>query len=110
MNAIGSVHSLVAAQLTRGWKAYFRLADTPGVLAAVDQWLHRRLRLLIVKQCKQGTTLFRVLRARGVPLRVARAAAAHCRRWWAMATHGALHTAFPKAYFLSLGVPLLGPS
>jgi RNA-directed DNA polymerase len=93
-----------------GWKAYFRLADTPGIFADVDKWLHRRLRGLIVKQNKRGTTLFRTLRARGVPMRVARAAAAHCGRWWAMATHGALKTAFPTQYFVSLGVPRLGPS
>jgi group II intron reverse transcriptase/maturase len=93
-----------------GWKAYFRLADTPGVFGAVDQWLHRRLRQLIIKQQKQGTTLYRTLRARGVSDRLARAAAAHCGRWWAMATHGALKTAFPTQYFTSLGVPRLGPS
>jgi len=93
-----------------GWKAYFRLADTPGVFTGVDQWLHRRLRMLILKQHKRGTTLYRTLRARGLPKRLALAAAAHCRRWWAMATHGALKTAFPMQYFLSLGVPRLGPS
>lgn len=93
-----------------GWKAYFRLADTPGIFAHVDQWLHRRLRLLIVKQCKRGTTLFRVLKRKGIPTRLAAAAAAHCRRWWAIAAHGALNTAFPRAYFLTRGVPLLGPS
>lgn len=93
-----------------GWKAYFRLADTPGVFTNVDKWLHRRLRALIVKQNKRGPTLFRTLRARGVPMRSARAAAAHCGRWWAMATHGALKTAFPTRYFTSLGVPRLGPS
>ena len=64
-----------------GWKAYFRLADTPGVFADVDQWLHRRLRMLIVKQCKRGTTLFRVLKRKGIPTRLAAAAAAHCKRW-----------------------------
>ena len=103
----------VAAELRSyltGWKAYFQLADTPGILAGVDRWLHRRMRLLIVKQCKQGPTLFRLLRSRGVPQRVARAAAAHCARWWAMAAHGALNAAFPKAYFDWLGVPRLGPS
>lgn len=93
-----------------GWKAYFRLADTPGVFTDVDQWLHRRLRMLIVKQSKRGTTLFRQLHSRGVPLRVARAAAAHCKRWWAIAAHGALNAAFPTAYFEALGVPRLGPS
>jgi group II intron reverse transcriptase/maturase len=93
-----------------GWKAYFRLADTPRVFTDVDQWLHRRLRMLIVKQQKRGTTLYRLLSTRGVPRRVARAAAAHCGRWWAMAAHGALNTAYPTQYFLSLGVPRLGPS
>ena len=93
-----------------GWRAYFRLADTPRVFTDVDKWLHRRLRLLIVKQCKRGPTLFRVLHSRGVPLRVARAAAAHCTRWWAMAAHGALNAAFPTEYFETLGVPRLGPS
>lgn len=93
-----------------GWKAYFQLADTPGIFADVDKWFHRRLRMLIVKQSKRGTTLFRLLRTRGVPERVARAAAAHCARWWAMAAHGALNTAFPTRYFDTLGVPRLGPT
>jgi len=43
-------------------------------------------------------------------MRPARAAAAHCGRWWALATHGALTSAYPTQYFLSLGVPRLGPS
>jgi RNA-directed DNA polymerase len=93
-----------------GWKAYFRLADTPGIFTDVDKWLHRRLRLLIVKQCKRGTTLYRVLKGQGLPTRLALAAAAHCTRWWATAAHGALNTAFPSVYFTSRGVPLLGPS
>lgn len=93
-----------------GWRAYFRLADTPGIFTDVDQWLHRRLRMLILRQQKRGTTLYRTLRARGNSDRSARAAAAHCGRWWAMATHGALKTAYPRQYFLSMGVPRLGPS
>ena len=93
-----------------GWTGYFRLADTPKVFAGVDQWLHRRLRMLILKQHKRGTTPYRTLLARGLAKRLALAAAAHRTRWWAMATHGALKTAFPTQYFVSLGVPRLGPS
>ena len=66
--------------------------------------------MLIVKQRKRGTTLYRVLRARGLSQRLAAAAAAHCTRWWAMAKHGPLHTAFPTRYFIALGVPRLGLS
>ena len=105
--SLTDVVALLRSYLT-GWKAYFRLADTPGVFAGVDQWLSRRLRMLIVTQSKRGTTLYRVLRARGLSQRLA--AAAHCTRWWAMAKHGALHTAFPTRYFIALGVPRLGLS
>jgi group II intron reverse transcriptase/maturase len=30
----------------RGWKEYFKLADTPGIFAGLDGWIHRRLRAL----------------------------------------------------------------
>lgn len=90
-----------------GWKAYFRLADTPSVFEDVDKWLHRRLRMLILKQWKRGTTAYRELRQRGLPARLALAAAAHVTQWWRMATHGVLKTAFPVQYFDQLGVPRL---
>jgi group II intron reverse transcriptase/maturase len=92
-----------------GWKQYFSLARTPGIFRSLDQWIRRRLRMLQLKQWKRGTTVFRELRARGVSERVAAAAAAHARRWWAMAAHGALHTAMPGKYFDALGVPRLAP-
>jgi RNA-directed DNA polymerase len=63
-----------------GWKAYFRLAETPTELAKVDGWTRRRLRLLRVVPCKHGPTLYRMVRARGLPQRAA-SAARHCRRW-----------------------------
>ena len=90
-----------------GWKAYFRLADTPGVFTALDQWLRRRLRMVVLKQWKRGTTVFRELRARGVREFVAAQAASHARRWWRTATHTALQIALPVAYFDRLGVPRL---
>jgi len=93
----------------RGWKAYFRLAETPSELAKVDGWIRRRLRLLRVIQCKHGPTLYRMLRAHGLSQRDAASAARHCRRWWSVAGHPALQTAFPASYFDALGVPRLSP-
>jgi len=90
-----------------GWKLYFRLAETPGVFEDLDKWLRHRLRAVQLKQWKRGTTAYRELRARGVPDRVALAAAAHTHRWWATASHGALNTALPTSYFDRLGVPRL---
>ncbi len=90
-----------------GWKAYFRLAETPKVFRNLDMWIRHRLRAAQLKQWKRGSTVYRELCARGVsPLR-ARSAAAHAVGWWRTAAHGALHTAFPMRYYDELGLPRL---
>jgi group II intron reverse transcriptase/maturase len=93
-----------------GWKSYFRLADTPRAFHGVDQWLHRRLRMLMLKQWKRGRTMFRELHRRGVSAVVAAKGARFGRSWWRVAAHKALQVALPGRYFSSLGVPRLGPS
>ena len=103
----------VAAELRSyllGWKAYFRLADTPRVFATLDQWLHRRLRMLRLKQWKRGRTMYRELRRRGVGGAALGMAARFGRSWWHVAAHKALHIALPGRYFESLGVPRLAPA
>jgi len=90
-----------------GWRAYFRLADTPRVFAQVEQWLHRRLRALHLKHWKHGSTVFRELRRRGVSQHVAAMAARFTGNWWRVAGHAALHLALPMSYFDQLGVPRL---
>ena len=93
-----------------GWKAYFHLAETPSIFAAVDKWIHRRLRALILKQWKRGRTAYRALRRRGVGGKTVSITAHYCRHWWRASRFAAMHIAFPGAYFESLGVPRLGPS
>jgi group II intron reverse transcriptase/maturase len=90
-----------------GWKQYFGLADTPGIFQGLDQWIHRRLRMLQLKQWKRGTTTFRELRRKGVSEAVAGRAARFARSWWHVAAHKALHVALPGRYFEGLGVPRL---
>lgn len=90
-----------------GWQAYFRLADTPGIFADVDKWLHRRLRMLVLKQWKRGRTIYPELQRRGVSGAALWIAARYGRSWWHVAAHKALHIALPASYFDSLGVPRL---
>jgi RNA-directed DNA polymerase len=97
----------VVAELRRylvGWRAYFHLAETPGVFADVQKWLYRRLRALHLKHWKRGRTAYRELRARGVSEPVAGMAARFARTWWRVAGHSALHLALPTEYFDRLGV------
>ena len=93
-----------------GWQAHFRLADTPWVFQGVDQWLHRRLRMLMLKQWKRGPTIYRELRRRGVGGAALGMAARFGQSWWHVAAHKALNIALPGRYFESLGVPRLAPS
>jgi group II intron reverse transcriptase/maturase len=93
-----------------GWKAYFRLADTPGVFAGVDSWIHRRLRALMLSQWKRGRTMYCELRRRGVGGKSLWLAARYGRSWWRVARWPALNIALPGAYFESLGVPRLASS
>ena len=66
----------------RGWKAYFRLTQTPRVWRELDQWLGHRLRAIQLKQWKRGTTMYRELLALRAKPDVARQVAANSRRWW----------------------------
>ena len=104
--SIAQVVAMLRSYLV-GWKEYFRLADTPGVFEDVDQWLHRRLRMLMLKQWKRGRTMYRELERRGVGGAVLGMAARFGRSWWHVAAHKALNIAFPGRYFESLGVPRL---
>jgi len=100
----------IAAELRtylRGWKAYFRLADTPTVFRKIDKWIRHRLRALQLRQWKRGKTVYRELLRRGVIRPVALTAARYAKRWWAIAASKAISIALPTRYFDELGVPRL---
>jgi hypothetical protein len=101
--------SEVAEALRRylpGWKAYFRLAQTPRVFRELDEWLRHRLRALQLKHWRRGTTIYRELRALGATRAQAAKVAGHARRWWHN-SQLALNRYLPIAYFDRLGVPRL---
>jgi group II intron reverse transcriptase/maturase len=87
-----------------GWKAYFRLADTPRVFGELDKWLRRRLRAIQLKHWKHGRVIYRELRARG--LSDAKARVANPQSWWRNARM-AIHIALPNNFFDQLGLPQL---
>ena len=89
-----------------GWKAYFRLAETPRAFADIDAWVRHRLRAVQLKHWKRGTTVYRELVARGMSPDAARRVAANSRRWWHNSAM-AIHIALPNRLFDELGVPRL---
>lgn len=89
-----------------GWKGYFRLAQTPGVMRDLDEWLRHRLRALQLKHWKRGTAMYRELRALGAAHDAARQVAANSRRWWRNSGQ-LLNGVLPIAWFDRLGPPRL---
>jgi len=89
-----------------GWRAYFRLAQTPRIFRSLDEWIRHRLRAIQLKQWRRGKTIYRVLIARGTPHWIARRVAANSRRWWKNSAK-ALNHALPNKLFDELGVPRL---
>ena len=89
-----------------GWKAYFRLAQTPGVFRELDQWLRHRMRALQLKHWRRGKTMYRELMAMGASKEDALRIAVNSRRWWRN-SRMALNRVMPIAYFDRLGVPRL---
>jgi group II intron reverse transcriptase/maturase len=87
-----------------GWKAYFRLAQTPRVFGLLDEWLRHRLRQLHLVHWKRGRTVHRALRALGASPALAVTVAANTRSWWRNSAL-ALNAVLTLAYFDRLGVP-----
>ncbi|WP_429548404.1 group II intron reverse transcriptase/maturase [Paraburkholderia youngii] len=89
-----------------GWRAYFRLAQTPRVWRTLDEWVRHRLRVIQLKQWRRGPTIYRELRALGAPHAVAQQVAANSRRWWRNSGK-LLNSVLTLAYFARLGAPRL---
>jgi RNA-directed DNA polymerase len=89
-----------------GWKAYYGLAQTPGIWRSLDEWLRHRLRAIQLKHWKRGTTMYRELLNLGAAEHVARRVAANSRRWWRN-SDGDLKRVLTIAYFDRLRVPRL---
>ncbi|MFT3801816.1 MAG: group II intron reverse transcriptase/maturase [Burkholderiaceae bacterium] len=87
-----------------GWKAYFKLAQTPKVMADLDKWLRRRLRGVQLKQWGRGVTIIREARKLGASAELAARIASHPRSWWHGSSMG-INIIMPIAYFDRLGLP-----
>ena len=89
-----------------GWKAYFGMAQTPGVWRELDEWLRHRLRAIQLRQWKRPKTIHRELKALGASDDVAKQVAGNCHRWWRN-SDGVIKRVLTIAYFERLGVPRL---
>jgi len=87
----------------RGWIAYFQLAATPSVYKELDEWIRRRLRQLLWKRWKRGTTRYRELVRLGVPIERAALGAIGTSPWH-MSRTPVIHEALSNVFWRDSGL------
>ncbi len=91
-------------RFSRGWTAYFALADTPSVFEGLDEWLRRRLRQVRWKEWKRIRTKHRNLVATGIPTGKAYEWANSRRGYWRVSGSWILTRGLPNAYWREQGL------
>jgi RNA-directed DNA polymerase len=89
-----------------GWKAYFRLAQTPQTFKNLDSWARHRLRAIQLKHWRVGTTIYSRLRGLGATHELAAQIAGGAGHWWGHSEAG-LNRVLTVKYFDNLGIPRL---
>lgn len=96
--------------VTRGWMAYFKLAEVRGTFGELDEWIRRRVRWVVWRQWKTPSTRFRRLQALGVNQEKAARAAWGRDGPWASAAGSAINVAIPNAALRDRGLMSLADS
>jgi RNA-directed DNA polymerase len=93
-------------QYTMGWIGYYRQANTPSVFEELDKWIRRRLRQMVWKRWKRGTTRYRELVRLGVPPGRAGLGAVG-KSPWHMSKSPVVNEALSNAYWRNSGLKSL---
>jgi RNA-directed DNA polymerase len=88
---------------TVGWIGYYQQAKTPSVYEELDGWIRRRLRQMIWKRWKRGTTRYRELVKLGVPKWQAQGGAGG-KSPWRMSTSPVIKQALSNGYLRNIGL------
>ena len=88
---------------TRGWVAYYRLAQARTSFEELDKWLRRKLRLIQWRQWKRPRARFKKLIKLGLTRQEAAMAAYNRRGPWWNAEHS-MNRAMPNAVLRELGL------
>jgi len=88
----------------QGWGYYYRLADVEGVFEALDQWVRRRLRLLVWRQWKRPRTRAKELQKRGLDRDRAKISAYNGRGPWWNAGSNHMNQAVPNSTLHQMGL------
>lgn len=87
-----------------GWIHYYGLAEVKGFAEELDQWIRRRLRLILWRQWKRPWTRFKRLMGYGISEERSARSAFNERGPWYNSGSSHLNQALPKKYFDNHGL------
>ncbi|CAG9623778.1 group II intron reverse transcriptase/maturase [Sutcliffiella rhizosphaerae] len=90
-----------------GWCNYFALADTPSRFKELDEWIRRRLRMIVWKEWKHPRTKVRKLKGLGVHPSKAYEWGNSRKKYWRTASSPILHKTLGNSYWSSQGLKSL---
>ena len=91
----------------RGWRQYFGHVEIRQPLHGLDNFVHRRLRGLLLKQWKHGPTVYRNLMREGVPEGLSLRVAMYAKRIGWLTHQSFIYAAMPPKLFSALQLPKL---
>lgn len=91
-------------QIARGWIQYHGKGYIKGVIRAIESWLHRRIRQLILKRWKRPRTKIRELTRRGLTLDEAKRIAYSRKKYWRLSRTWEVHHAIPTEKLYQWGI------
>jgi RNA-directed DNA polymerase len=94
-------------QYLTGWCGYFALADTPSKFKEFDEWIRRRLRMIVWKQWKTPKTRVRKLQGFGVPNTKAYEWGNSRKKYWRIACSPILNKTLDNSYWSNRGLKSL---
>lgn len=95
-------------QVTRGWIGYFGLGFIRNFIKSIEQWLHHRIRQLILKRWKKSQTKITKVFKYGLDIDSARRIGYSRKKYWRLSNTPEVHRALTtkRLYQWSL-VPLV---
>jgi len=91
----------------RGWRQYYGHTEIRQPLHKLDNFVHRRLRGLLLKQWKHGPTVYRNLTRVGVAVHLAQRVAMYAKRIGWLTHQAFIYAAMPAKMFAPLRLPRL---
>jgi RNA-directed DNA polymerase len=87
-----------------GWYNYYKMAEIKRCFVDLDGWITRKLKCILLKQCKRPRTIIKNLMSRGIPVEEAKTMAFCTKGFWARTHRVIINSAYPISYFTGIGL------